>query len=220
MASKVLIIDICGTLYQSNTTFDFIKFHFSTKRRYKIIGLLRNNCVICKLNHIFFKLTGCDIMRMELIQLLCGYSKNELSKKVSEFYVKYLLPRKNLDCFEVIERYRNKGAQLILVSATLDIIADEVSKMENIPFWAASKLLFEAGRCKGDLGCDLLKGKLEKTLELTGGISFDVITDNYGDADIIRASKHAYLVQYNNKRDKWARYLNQNTLMKCEYIRI
>ena len=217
---RFFLIDICGTLYKSNTTFDFVKYHFADKRRCKVITLLRSSRAICKLNYLFFKLTGLDFLRAELIKLLKGYTKEELNKLVEDFYEEYLLPRKNRQCFEVINEYRKQGSRLILVSATLDIIAAEVAKRENVSEWIASELIFDNKKCKGKLGTDLLKGKLKTTLEMVNGHSFDVITDNYGDADIIAKSKHAYLVQYCDKRDKWSHFLNQEVLKKCEYIHI
>lgn len=220
MISDIFLIDICGTLYKSNTTFDFVKYYFADKRRYKIISMLRSSRVICKLNYFLLKLTGLDFLRAELIKIIKGYTNEELCKMVEEFYEGYLLPRKNLQCFDVIKKYRKQGARLILVSATLDIIAAEVSKREKISEWVASELMFDNKKCKGKLGKDLLKGKLKTTLEMVKGQSFDVITDNYGDEDIIRGASYAYLVQYKNKRDKWHYYLNKDILKRCEYIRI
>ena len=40
---KYFLIDICGTLYQSNTTFDFIRYFFSEKPWYIRLNGLRKN---------------------------------------------------------------------------------------------------------------------------------------------------------------------------------
>lgn len=218
--SPILIIDICGTLYDSNTTFDFVKFKFGKTSQYMPIGLCRKSRVICRLNHYWFKLFGKDVLRSKLIKILKGYTSEEIGGMVSDFYDQYLIPRKNKESFDVIEKYRNNNARLILVSATLDVIAKEVAKREHILEWAASQLLYDEGKCLGTLGNDLLDGKLETTLSLTKGYAYDVITDNYGDSDIIKESAHAYLVQYKNRRDKWSHYVTKETLRKCDFIRL
>lgn len=220
MDNKILVIDICGTLYKSNTTFDFIAFIFRNKFRNKLICFLRKKRIISKLNYAIFLLFGLDILRIELIKVLKGYTKNDLNSMVRMFYDGYLSDHKNIDCFKVIDHYRDKGYRLILVSATLDIIAKEISRREKISDYVASELLFHNDICTGKLRQDLLGKKIEKTLELTNGSSFDVITDNYSDGDIISAANHVYLVQYSNKRNKWHYYLNQETLRKCEFINI
>lgn len=216
--SPVLIIDICGTLYKSNTTFDFIKYHFGDSAQFKMINNFRRNRFVCNLNYMWFKLTGDDVMRRRLIKILKGESKDKLVSMAKDFYENYLLSHRNSQCFDIIEKYRNNGARLVLVSATLDIIAKTIAEYENVPEWVASNLSFDNDRCEGKIKNDLLKGKLEYTLRLTDNTHFDVITDNYSDGDIIKASSHSYLVQYSNKLNKWNRFIDKNTFKKCDFI--
>ena len=222
MSSPILIIDICGTLYQSNTTFDFIKYHFGDTWRYRVISHLKKKQFISKLNYVWFRLTGMDIMRTELIKLLKGTDKSALLSMAIDFYNNFLLSRKNPECFTILNNYRKKGARLIIVSATLDIIAKTVAEQENINDWMASTLAYKNDICDGKLNEDLLGGKLCKLNQTLGMVEekYDVITDNYSDVDIISQAKYAYLIQYNDKRDRWTHYLDKETLLKCEFIRI
>ena len=51
---KYFLIDICGTLYQSNTTFDFIRYFFSEKPWYiRLNGLRKNKLFRIRLSSIF-----------------------------------------------------------------------------------------------------------------------------------------------------------------------
>lgn len=218
MISPILVIDICGTLYQSNTTFDFIKFHFGTSKRYKIVDYFRNKRLFNILNHLWFRMTGVDIMRRELIKILKGHSHEELIQRAEVFYQKYLLNKRNLKCFELINYYRANNARLILVSATLDFIALKVSEKECIPDYIATTLSYTNGVCDGKIKNDLLRGKVDMAVKETQNNNFDVLTDNYTDCDIINISSHAYLVQYANKKNKWYKYLCSETLNKCEQL--
>lgn len=215
--SKILIIDICGTLYQSNTTFDMLDYFFYDRKEYKIIKCFRKNRLISFINSLIFRLFKKDIMRHLAIKFLSGYSYADLHKMSQEFLFNFLQSRKNPDVFRIIDSYRLFGSKLISVSATLDCIGEVVAEDNNFELVYASELSYKGNICKGYLKRDLLGNKKQIIDELNIK-SFDLITDNYSDSDIIEMSTNVFLVQYKNKKNKWSRVLSENILKKCKYV--
>lgn len=200
-----ILIDICGTLFRSNTTFDFLDFWFKKESWYQKMKRLRRYKVVGFANSIFFRLFHVDIMRNYAISHLKGYSKTDLQKMSTRFYVDYLSTVINNDVVGIIEEKRKNGYELIAVSATLDCIADEICQKLNIPKHFSSTLDFNRdGKCTGRLKKDWLACKLVNLQEEGLNPPYDfVITDNFSDIDIIKNSNFSYLIQYAKCRKKW-----------------
>lgn len=218
---SLFVIDICGTIFRSNTTFDFIRYWFSETPWYKRMQLIRHFRIVGFLNAKIHKWFHIDIIRKYAISKLKGYTNLQLSKMTTEFYDGYLSMEINEKVIELIEKKRQEGAKLIIISATLDCISKEVAKRLNIEIQYSSEMAYKDGICQGKLKRDLLASKLWMLHSLgLDNFNYEVITDDYSDSDIISKAKHVYLVQYTNKSNKWARYLNENILKRCELIRV
>ena len=99
------LVDICWTLFYSNTTYDFLH--------------IRGN----KFNSLIYKLFGYDIVRSRAIRKFKVLPEAEQTARVERFYHDYLEPRKIEQVWKMIE-----GKQIVLVSNTMDIIAKTVAK--------------------------------------------------------------------------------------------
>lgn len=215
--SKILIIDICGTLYRSNTTFDMLDYYFHNRKMYMLFAFLKKCRLISYGNSLFFRFFRKDIMRYFAIKFLSGYSYTELHNMSKTFLLNFLRSRRNADVFRIIDSYRLCDAKLISVSATLDCIGEVVAEENNFALVYASELAYKDSICCGCLKRDLLGNKIQIIDELDIE-KFDVITDNYSDADIIEKSSKAFLIQYKNKKNKWYRVLKDDVLKKCVMI--
>lgn len=101
---RTILVDICWTLFYSNTTYDFL--------------LIRGN----KFNSLIYKLFGIDLVRSRAIRAFKRLPKDEQQARVERFYTDYLLPRKNTPVWQMIE-----GKDIVLVSQTMEIIAKTVA---------------------------------------------------------------------------------------------
>lgn len=218
--SKILLIDICGTLYQSNTTFDMLNLYFGRQPLYRFIKILRRSKITGFVNNMIFRLFHVDIIRKIVIRYLNGLPKEKIADMTEEFYKSFLLDRINKQSFEVIESYRKEGSGLIIVSATMDCIANCVAKHNDIHEVLSSKLHFTNEVCDGYLYDDLLGTKMRHFKELGLNKPYDIITDNYSDNDLIKEAKKAYLIQYKDKKNKWESFLTSKDLEKCKILEI
>lgn len=220
MNKEYFLIDICGTIFNSNTTFDFLKFYFSKKHWYKILIMIRKIKILIIINAIFMRLFQIDLFRYWALTHLKGYTKEQLSSMSDIFYKEYLTKRTNKEATEIIERMKRENKELILVSATLDCIAFAVSKNMNIPCVFSSKLAFKNNKCLGRLQHDLLTNKLNVLVDNKINPPYwGIITDNYSDMALIKKSQHVFLIQYSNKKNYW-KHLSDKLNIETKLITI
>lgn len=215
--NKVLLIDICGTLYRSNTTFDFLRYYFASDSYYSKILRFMSCKYILFLNSLLFKYFRKDFIRTFALYVLKDISYNTISKMVEDFYREYLCMKKNELVFDLIEKYRKKGYRLILVSATIEPIAKCIAKHLDIGEYLATTLEIINHNYTGRINKDLLGNKYEHLRSL-GIEDFVIVTDNYSDIDLIKNAEFSYLIQYGNRKNKWVRLLSKN--MNFNYINI
>ena len=107
------LVDICWTLFYSNTTYD-------------LLGIKGN-----KLNSLVYRLFGIDLVRRRAIRRFQRLPIDEQQARIEQFYTSYLAPRKIEEVWEMINHQSpitNHQSDIILVSQTMDIIAREVAK--------------------------------------------------------------------------------------------
>ena len=152
-----IIVDICGTLFNSNTTYDFCRFFFVNSKRYRILEIIFNSSFIYLLNAACFKLMRKDIKKIILIKMLNGYSYEELYNAANLFYDQYLVYHKNIEVWNLLNYYlQNCKSEIVICSATLDFIADAIANKMHIELHISSRLLYTLNaKCKGKILVDL-----------------------------------------------------------------
>lgn len=210
------LIDVCGTLFNSNTTFDFVRYYFGHRRivsfwfswPYRIY------------NRLMDRLLHREPLRHNLIALLRGIDRDQLSEMADTFWKDYLVARENQSAFHSLDHYRQMGARLVIVSATIDVIAQTVARHYPVDAVLSTRLAYTAdGVCKGKIACDLLGHKQEALTR--AGINppyAGIITDNYSDLDLINVSEKPLLVIYKNTKNKWKQILTEEKYEQSSII--
>lgn len=103
--NRPILVDICWTLFYSNTTYDFLH--------------IRGN----RLNSLLYKLFGYDYVRARAIKKLSHCSHEQMLERAEQFYTDYLESRKIEPVWQMIA-----GRDIILVSQTMPVIAEVVAK--------------------------------------------------------------------------------------------
>ena len=187
---NTILVDICWTLFSSNTTFDFLDFIVQDKG-YIRMRKFYSSWFGRRLNLLIYKLFHHDCQRSHGIKYLQGYTYQQLQQLAEQFYHEYLLPRRIAPVWTLLE-----GREIILVSGTLDIIAQTIASHLHASAYHASKLHYQDNICTGQYE-DLL---LTKKRVLQHYTVYDIITDNLTDIDLIRRAQHATNVTYNNQK--------------------
>ena len=163
------------------------------------------------LNKILFHTIGLDLTRMMAVRFLKGITKIELEDAVDAFYSDWLALRSYEAVHSVVDGYRREGKTIVIVSATLDVIAQKVAQSLGVSEWYSTSLGFVNGHCTGKIQVDLLAKKLPF---LKGKQVFPPyyasITDNFSDLDLIYQSNHAVIVTDQGHQAKWQQLLKRH----------
>lgn len=181
---KIHIFDVCGTLFFEDTTAGLVRWH-CRRRGYYIWSLL----LYCAFDessplHLVVKalerITGRHLAKRLLFRVL----KNEATSEVresSQEYVEHLLTQKRLSTlFNILEAANQKGEQIILASASVNPIIEELAERLRLPF-VSSRLETRNGFYTGVLARDLSGNKVESLKEQFGSNVFSEYCCGYSD---------------------------------------
>jgi phosphoserine phosphatase len=217
--ASIVIIDICGTIYNSNTTFDFLDYFFKENKFYHYSRSLLSCQLFKILNILFLRLFKFDFCRHLLIRFLSGHSKIEIERKTKSFIFELLEKKRQEEVIKIIMRISIPENKLILVSATLDCIALEIAKKFNIDSYFASELEYLNGICTGRIKVDLLGNKLKKLRQNGIYSPFKVvISDNFSDTLLMNKSGYSYIVVSEKKRKRWNKILKTSRFENFEIV--
>ena len=179
--NRIYIFDICGTLYRSNTTFDFLEYFLKdTNIYYRYYNILRKTIAWRLFNKIAMKLLHRDITRIIALRFLKGYSLSELKNAAQSFYSEYLVVRQNKKVIDALESLSSDSQnKIIIISATLDFIAAAISKHIPCQSYQSSQLAYQNDICQGKLSIDLLGKKLGIIFKDFSGNFEAVYTDDF-----------------------------------------
>jgi phosphoserine phosphatase len=203
----IVLLDICGTLYDSNTTFDFLDFHFKS-RGYRLFRRLTRLIIWRAFNKILFHSICLDLTRMMAVRFLKGITIKQLEDSVDAFYTDWLVHQSYEAVHSLVNGYKQEGKNVVIVSATLDVIAQKVSKSLGVSEWYSTSLGVVDGCCTGKIQVDLLSRKLPflKSQQVFPPY-YATITDNFSDLDLIYQSNHAVIVTNQAHQAKWKKLL-------------
>ncbi|MCB1692432.1 MAG: haloacid dehalogenase-like hydrolase [Pseudomonadales bacterium] len=177
-AEKILLVDLCGTLYHANTTWAFLRWYFKDERSFRTFDRFGRMAPIAALNRLW---PG-DVRRLRAIGYLAGHQRESLSRAANTF----------LDSLDVIRDVEEKVRSLadlhdraVLVSSSLDFIVEAAAPRFGFESFHATRLAYEDGICTGRIERDLLGRKHEVIREEFGGALITMVTDNRGDANCI-----------------------------------
>ncbi len=206
----MIIFDICGTLYDSNTTMDFCEHRCKNKVQKNILRFSKT--FFGKVFHKSLTYFGIDFIRNLHIFSLRNISEEELKKDAISFVNNFLNDKKIIEVHEVLSRYSKDN--ILLVSATIEPVAYAIAlKLGNLKYLSTA-LEYSDNMCLGKIKEDLLGHKAnyfkDKKIEL-------VITDNKSDLNICKISKEVVIVSKNKNIDFWE---NQKKLNISKIIKV
>lgn len=165
---KCAIFDVCGTLFDSNTTYDFCLHKFKCEKEYlKLIFFTFLKIKI--LSFLIFKIIRCDL-RALIIKQLKGVSRDTLEIIAEDFYDNYLSRKMNVKVFKELYFLKDNGYRIFLASASIDIVISTIAKKNDIDFISSTLSYNSNFLCDGVLLEDATNRKdvlLEKKFLLT-----------------------------------------------------
>lgn len=201
------LIDICGTLFYSNTTFDFLDYYIKDPKYIRLRKKMKNP-IFLKTNNIIYRIFKYDYFRSNAISYLKGIRKDTLKEMAEEFYDSYLSKRKNEKIWNIIASIEEQKIPIILISGTISPIAEIVANDMNC-LEISSPLEFKNNICTGKIKKDNLRNKAKALKEKNINPPYSiVITDNIADSKLFKHAKECIIICYGNRK-KWNFALNK-----------
>lgn len=210
---KLLILDICDTLYTSNTTFDFLKFFSRNNKLLSNLLNLRKNIFLRILNKLSLKILKKDLIKILYIYYLRGKSEKEIKMLTLEFYEKILQNKFKIEVLKKLDNYKKEEFEIIIVSGTLDFIADLIAEKLNIDNYFATKLEIKNDLFTGKIQKDLLLEKeiiIKKILDKNKYEEIHLMTDNITDYNLVKYAKKAIIVLNDKNSCFWKKNIKNN----------
>lgn len=205
---QLYIFDLCGTLYQSNTTFDFLDFYFLDKSRsYRFNRKIFKTIPWRLFNRVLMKLLDLDLTRYICIRQLRKYNKEQLSQMADHFVTAFLNTRKFQVTQHLLREAQAGHREVMIMSASLDFIVAAVAKELQVTRFYSSELEYEGDICTGKLRNDLLGKKSafcrNSHIPLEEAI---IVTDNLSDQDLVSLASEAYIVCASKHVKFWEKF--------------
>lgn len=200
------IFDICGTLYKSNTTYDFLKFYLKNHNTLKyllFISLFSLPAKVVWKLFYFFK-------KDKLIRaIFINFFKNEPVNKIEQsavLFVEKILPGKKIEqVHRLLEKSRAKSnAEIWLVSASVTPVVKAIASKLNVKNFLASELEIKKGTFTGQILRDL-ESRKDIILDERSVFNNDVhsYTDSRKDELLVKRSVAAYIVCKKEQMGYW-----------------
>lgn len=205
MKKTLVVCDVCDTLFDSNTTFDFIRFTLRRDDRFRFIIL---QSISSRYSPLFYfmtflgKIVGTDLIRVIGIFFLKNRREDQLLDLANRFFDDYLVSRKNHLVFRLLEQQKGK---IILLSSSISPIVKVIASHYGFGF-VSSELDFISSITTGKLSTDL-RGKKHIVLrKLIDDSDINInnlvaISDNHSDYEMIKMANQRYVV-IKSEKDK------------------
>jgi phosphoserine phosphatase len=206
--ARIVAIDVCGTLFDVNTSAGLVIYHHKrvgNRTRSFLLKLITGRQKPLGLAFILFtKATGFDLHRAVTLLSLRGQNYKGLVVSAQKYLV--VLEGHRIDqVHDRVQKLRDDGWSPVLVSNSIDLIVEPIADSLGVPY-LSSRLGWSNIHCTGFLVTDLTGKKLSNLESFLGFLivrdRFRVITDNKSDVDLINGSS-APLIVANGRPRAW-----------------
>lgn len=208
-ARRIAVFDVCGTLYDANTSrafVDWLKLGDGAPE-----GGLARSRIASWPNALVYRLTGVDLFRRRYTRGLKGWRQDTIDSRANEFVKTFLSHKVRPEVRALLEGFRNEGIEIVLMSASYDVLIRHVAEYFGASAYHASSLEVANGVLTGRFESDLLGVKhhlletaFDNVVELT------VVTDNKSDLALLRKADKAYIVCSSDRAEAFWREVNLN----------
>jgi HAD superfamily phosphoserine phosphatase-like hydrolase len=218
MKNELVIFDVCNTLFDSNTTFDFIRFALKEKRpnkQFLFKALTKRLSPFFIAGILLGKALGKDLVRNLSVSLLKGLRKEELLALAEDFYNKHLQTRRITDVIQILEDSR-MGHEIWLFSNSIDPVIQTIAMHLGLQFEASELEYNQQGIFTGRIKRDLSGKKQEAFLKRFGKEARIkmMCSDNKSDLEILKLAQKPIVVIYKPSDKRFWQTLNPTFIEK------
>lgn len=222
----LILTDVCDTLIDLNSTYDYIKFLCKHNYWNKFLWKLVNNRYFWFLFYVVFRLTWLDLQR-KLTFLFFKNMKIEDLQKINQSFRKFYISKRTKVLDKIIE-HKDKWDKIVLVSASINPPIEMLWNYLRVEYFSSEleeKKWIYTWRVKKDLLWNKESLLVLKKLDISKYDNVSFYTDNLSDIWFItfiqKLSKNSdfYLIIKSKKiENKWLKLLYSNNIKNYEFI--
>lgn len=207
--NKIVVADICNTLFDSNTTFDFVRYCVVQKKvsfynrvlyKFFLYRWFPGFWVIVFLE----KLSKKDYHKKIVTSLFRNRTVIEVSEWAESFFESYLRSRSISQTNNILKQY--KSSKIVLISSTLYPIAEVIAKKTGINDFIATSMEIVGSKYTGKILLEVAGQKKELLRDKFTGDDFTlemVVTDNLTDFNLMASADRKIAVCYDKQQEKF-----------------
>ena len=207
---KIVIFDVCDTIYKTNTTFFFLDCYFKNNKKFYIFRKLTRFYPLIVLNYIFYKFFKKDFIRLYATSFLKGEEIKKVKSFSAELVKTKLSELINTSVEKMIKEYKNEGYQVVLMSGSYDFLIEQVAKYFTTDLFYASKLKVSENFYTGKYEDDILMNKFQlfkKDFKFFDKLS--VVSNNKTDLELMKFADQSFAVCLKQSDENfWKKYNN------------
>ena len=222
----LVLTDVCDTLIDLNSTYDYIKFLYKHNYWNKFLWKLVNNRYFWFLFYVVFRLTWLDLQR-KLTFLFFKNLKIDDLKRINQLFRKFYISKRTKILDKIIEN-KDKWDKIVLVSASINPPIDMLWKYLWVEYFS-SKLEEKKWIYTWKVEKDLLWNKesllVLKKLDISKYDNVSFYTDNLSDIWFItfiqklsKNSKFYLIIKSEKIKNKWLKLLYSSSIKNYEFI--
>ncbi len=200
---RIYLFDVCNTLFDSNTTFDFIHFHLKKNKSY--FRIWSYNLIVKKWSPLFWflvatnKITRLDLHRRLVVFMLRNTTRVELVNTAELFYKEVLTELRIKKVQDLLHQVKSETLnEVLLVSGSIDPVVQVIADHLGVKY-LSSHLAYKHGKVAGFLSKDLIGRKESFVKNYLQNNHVTVITDNYSDRRLLELADERLVVLKNSK---------------------
>ncbi|WP_222927023.1 HAD family hydrolase [Sphingomonas gilva] len=201
----VAIFDVCGTLYDANTTAGFVTY--VAERSERRFAALSTAATLSRLSPLRYglRVVGLvlrrDLGRAVLLHTLRGLPESRLDMWAREYVAERLSLVQIAETHACLRAAQQQGDRVVLVSNSIDPVVRAIAARLNTDY-VSSRLEIVDGRATGRLAQDLTGIKHELVEHVRQGCAgrLTVISDNASDAQLLALADRPVIVRHRGKR--------------------
>lgn len=203
---KIALFDFCGTITNFQTFDPFLEFVITKE---KSTWYVRNG-VVKKLSIILSRIIpDYYFYKKLLIKGTKGIDYKIFQEDAAEYYEQYIANNIIKETIADIDKFRNEGYRIIIVSAGCDMYIKYFAEKHGITDVIATTLCFKEGKCSGSLkGADCIGKEKVKRIQqyfkehhISGEIEYGY-SDSISDKPMLDMCKNIVIIS-KNVHQKW-----------------
>lgn len=224
--THLILSDVCDTLIDLNSTYDYIKFLCKHNYWNKVLWKLVNNRYFWFLCYVAFRFTWLDLQR-KLTFLFFKNMKIEDLNKINQSFRKFYISKRTNILDKIIE-HKDKWDKIVLVSASINPPIDMLWNYLWVEYFSSEleeKKWIYTWKVKKDLLWNKETLLISKKLDISKYDNVSFYTDNLSDIWLImfiqkfsKNSKFYLIIKSEKKRNKWLKLLHSNKIKNYEFI--